>query len=145
MQEARAEQQRCAERERLRKLQQEQQKQYINEYRAIKRRTDLLLDGETQEFQQLHPGGQAMFYERQQNFGGGFPITTITTNGKVITTHTKPMHGITSKRLPSLNSDIIKGGQAQLDSSSVNTGEFRQLQHVENTDEEYSEDQKTQL
>lgn len=66
-----------------------------------------------------------MFYERQQNFGGGFPITTTTNNGKVITTLTKPMHGITNKRLPSLNSDIIKGGHGQIDSSSVNTGEFK--------------------
>ncbi len=46
-----------------------------------------------QDFQDLLGGpSNPLFYERQQNFGSAFPITTTTSTGKVITTSFKGGH-----------------------------------------------------
>lgn len=90
---ARAEQRQAQDREKLRKQQMDQQKKYIQEYREMKRKTNMLLgegvhtNSMNQDFQDLLGGPQnPLFYERQQNFGNAFPITTTTNTGKVITT-----------------------------------------------------------
>ena len=122
MEQARIEQQRIMERERQKRVQQEEQRRYINEYKEMKRRTDSLLQGNGGIYQ---PGGNIYsgfdhhqnpaFYERHSNFG--FPITTTTTNGAVITTMTGPgvnssLNGPTTGKmdpLAQLNADVKSG------------------------------------
>ena len=122
MEQAKIEQQRIMEKERLKRAQQEEQRRYINEYREMKRRTDSLLLGNGGLYQ---PGGNfysgfdqqqqnPAFYERHSNFG--FPITTTTTNGAVITTMTGPgvnssLNGPAEKMDPlaKLNADVKSG------------------------------------
>lgn len=120
MEQARVEQQRIVTRDRLKKQQQEEQRRYINEYRELKRRTDSLLlgSGGVNKF----GGGQydnqnAMFYERHQNFG--FPITTTTNAGAVITTVTgnglnSSLNAHPGDALSRLQADV-RSGQVQLD------------------------------
>lgn len=103
---------------------QEEQRRYINQYREMKRRTDSLLSGSGLQGNLF--GGQfdqnPMFYERHQNFG--FPITTTTNGGAVITSITgnglnsslnaHPGHQSGIDALNKLKADV-KSGQVMLD------------------------------
>ena len=116
MDNARKEQQQKIEREKQKKHFYEDQRKQINQYKQLKARTDQLLSLPGLATNNMYGGGNSgvsMFYERQ-NFG--FPITTTTSDGGIVTQYSganqQQIKGIDG--LTRLNADI-KTGQVQLE------------------------------